>query len=53
MRVLTPDGGHRRHQVSPLIALDLLIVPSPSTPCRPSVVLTAKNNAVGEFQASP
>ena len=41
MRALTPGSGHRHRQVSPLIALDLPIVPSPSTPCGPAVVLAA------------
>ena len=41
MRVLTPGDSHRHRQVSPLIALDLPIVPSPSTPCGPAVVLAA------------
>ena len=50
MRVLTPGGGHRHRQVSPLIALDLPIVPSPITPCRPSVVLTASATRTMSFR---
>jgi hypothetical protein len=53
MRALTPGGSHLRLQVSPLIAPDLLIVPSPITSSSPSVVLTANDNADGEFQTSP
>ena len=50
MRVLTPGGGHLHLQVSPLIALDLPIVPSPTTPCRPSVVLTASATRTMSFR---